>query len=66
MSSKVCVPNKTKDLNLIWGINESKTSTKDISLSVNLNLIEENVIQISGEIMINIDVRVKKFNNMFV
>ena len=65
MSNKVCVPNKTKDLNLIWGINESKTSTKDISLSVNLNLIEENVIQINGE-MINIDVRVKKFNNWFV
>ena len=36
LSNKVCVPNKTEDLNLsvsnmITGINESKTLTKDIS-----------------------------------
>ena len=36
LSDKVCVPNKTKDLNLtvfnmITGINESKTLTKHIS-----------------------------------
>ena len=36
LSNKVCIPNKTEDLNLsvfklIAGINESKTLTKDIS-----------------------------------
>ena len=36
LSNEVCVPNKTEDLNLsminmITGINESKTLTKDIS-----------------------------------
>ena len=36
LSKKICVPNKTKDLNLsvfntITGINESKTLTKHIS-----------------------------------
>ena len=40
LSSKVCVPNKTEDLNLsvlnmITGINESKTLTKNISLKCN-------------------------------
>ena len=49
LSNKVCVPNKTEDLNLsvfnmITGINESKTLTKHISCNVNVDLMEENVI----------------------
>ena len=53
MSNKICVPNKTEDLNLsvlnmITGINESKTLAKHISFSANVNLMEENVIEING------------------
>ena len=47
---KVCVPNKTEDLNLsvfnmITGINESKTLTKNISCECKFNVI---IIQING------------------
>ena len=71
-SNKVCVPNKIEDLNLsvfniIAGINESKTSIKHISYkhtNVNVDLMEENVIQISGGIMINVDASV--INVMYV
>ena len=53
LSNKICVPNKTEDLNLsvlnmITGINESKTLGKHISFSANVNLMEENVIEING------------------
>ena len=47
--------------NVITGINESKT-LKYISLyhaNVNVDLMEGSVIQINGEIMINVDVSVK-------
>ena len=62
---KVCATSKTEDLNLsvlnvVAGINESKELTKHISCishaNVNVDLIEENVIQINGGIMININV----------
>ena len=61
LSNKVCVPNKTEDLNIqvfkmITGKNESR---KDISCKCKYKLMEENVIQIKSEIMINVDVSVK-------
>ena len=48
LSSRVCVPNKTEDLNLhvfniITGINESRTLKKHISCNVNVNLMVDNV-----------------------
>ena len=69
LSNKVCVPNKTEDLNIsvfsvIARINESKTLTKHIYMNVNVVLMEENVIQINGGIMINVNVSVK--NIMYV
>ena len=65
LSNKACVPNETEDLNLsefniITGINESKI----YHANVNVDLIEENVIQINGGLMINVDVSVK--NVMYV
>ena len=58
LSNKVCVPNKTQDLNLrvfnmITGINGSKTLTKEISCKC-----KDNVIQIKSGIMIKVDVSV--------
>ena len=55
LSNKVCVPNKTEDLNLsvlnmVTEINES---------NVNVHLMEQNVIQINGGITINVNVSVK-------
>ena len=60
LSSKVCGPNETEDLNLsmsnmITGINESKTLTKHIPCECQCKF----VIQISGGITINFDVSVK-------
>ena len=65
LSNKVCVPNKTEDLNLnmfnmITGINELKTLTKHYHVNVNVNLMEENVIHINNGILINVDVSVKR------
>ena len=53
LSSKVCVPNETEDLNLhvfnwITGINESRTLTKHISCKMNVSLIVKNVTQIES------------------
>ena len=67
LSNKVCVPNKTEDLNLsmsntITGINESKTLANIYHANVNVNSMEENVIQINGGISINVDVNVKNIN----
>ena len=65
LSNKVWVPNKTEDLNLrvlnmIAGINESKTLTKNISCKCKcINLMQQNVIQINGGITINVNVSVK-------
>ena len=64
LSSKVCVPNKTEDLNLsvfniITGINESKTLTKHISFEYKCKFDGKIVIQINSRIMINVHVSVK-------
>ena len=69
VSNKVCVPNKTRYLNLTvlfmnTGMNESKTLTKIYNVNVNIKLTEEIVIQVNGGIMINVDVSVK--NIMYV
>ena len=50
LSNKVCVPNKTKDLNLsvlnmITGISKSKTLKSICHANVNVDLMEENVIR---------------------
>ena len=45
--------------NMITGRNESKTLTKHTSCKCNVNLMEENVIQINGGIMTNVDVSIK-------
>ena len=44
---------------MIAGINESKTLTKHYHVNVIVNLMEQNLIQISGGIMINVNVSVK-------
>ena len=64
LSNKVCVTNKAEDLNLtvfnmIAGMNESKTLTKCYHVNVIVNLMEQNLIQISGGIMINVNVSVQ-------
>ena len=63
LSEKTCVPNKTEDLslnmfNMITGINELKTLAKHISrkCKCRFDLMEENVIQINGGIIINANV----------
>ena len=70
----LCVPNKTEDLNLIvlniiTGINELKSFTKDIYTNGNGNLMKESVIQIKSGITLNINANVKKIKyvkkNMF-
>ena len=60
LSNKVYIPNKREDLNLsvfnmITCINEWKMLTKDTYM----NLMEQNVSQINGEITVNVDVSVK-------
>ena len=74
LSNKVCIPNKTEDLNLsvftvISGTNEAKTLTKQYYANVNVNLMEQNVIQINDGITINVDASVKNIiyvrKNMF-
>ena len=65
MANQVCVPNKIEDLilsvfNMITGINVLKTLTKRIHANVNVDLTEENVIQVNGGIMTNVDVSLKK------
>ena len=64
LSNKVYVTNKAEDLNLtmfnmIAGINESKTLTKHYHVNVIVNLMEQNLIQISDGITINVNVSVK-------
>ena len=60
LSNKVYISNKREDLNLsvfnmITCINEWKMLTKDTYM----NLMEQNVSQINGEITVNVDVSVK-------
>ena len=64
LPNEVCVPNKTEDLNLnmlnmITGINESKTLTKHISCECKCKFHKRNVIQINGGITINLDVSIE-------
>ena len=63
-SNKVCIPNKTEDLNLsvfnmITGINESKTLTKHISCECRCRFDGKIVIRMNGGITIYVDVSVK-------
>ena len=44
---------------MITGINESKTLTKHISTTANVNLMKQNLSEINGRITINVDVSVK-------
>ena len=69
LSNKVCVPNKTEDLNInmfniVTRINESKTLTKHISCKCECRFDGKNVIKINGGITINVDMSVK--NVMYV
>ena len=64
LSNKVCVPNKTGDLNrsvsnMITGMNASKTLTNIYNANVNVGLMEENLIQINGGTMINVNLSLK-------
>ena len=64
LSIKVCIPNKTEDLNLsffnmITGINESKTLTKHISCEWKCKLDETKCNSINDGITINVNVSVK-------
>ena len=64
LSNKVCIPNKTEDLNLsifsmVTGQNDSKILTKAYHTNVNVNLMEENVIQSKNGITINVNASVK-------
>ena len=66
LSNKVCIQNKTEDLNLslfnmITGRNELKTSKNIFHVSANVNLTEQNVSQINGGIRISVDLNIKKF-----
>ena len=70
LSDKICVPNKTEDLNLIvvnmiTGINKMHQINQMHQESMcyaneNVDVMEENVIQINGGLMKNVDVSVKK------
>ena len=69
LSNKVCVPNKTENLNLnmfnmITRTNESKTLRKHISCAYKCGFNEKNAIHINGGITINVDVNIK--NVMYV
>ena len=64
LSNKVCIPNKTEDLNLsmfsmVAGQNDSKILIKTYHTNVNVNLMEENVIQSKNGITINVNASVK-------
>ena len=64
LSNKVCIQNKTEDLNrslfnMIAGISESKTLTKHLSCKCKCRFGRKNVTQINGGITINVDVRAK-------
>ena len=64
ISGRICVPIKTEDvdlsvLNLITGINESKTLWNINHANVNVNLMIEHIFQIKSGIKINVDVNVK-------
>ena len=56
LSNKVFLPNKTEDLNL--------NMFNMITGNVKVNLLEENVTQINGGIMLNVSVSVKNVKKM--
>ena len=65
LSFKICVANKTEDLNLsvfnmIMGINESQTLTNHISCECKCKFDGRKRFQITGGITINFDVNIKK------
>ena len=69
MSSKVCVWNKTEDLNLCvlnmtTGINDWKHRQSIYHVNVNVNLMVENVIQIKSGVPKNTVVSVKIQKNL--
>ena len=72
LSNKMCIPNKTEDLNLspfdmITGINESKTLKRHVSCKCKCKFdkkISNFVIQINSGITINVDVSVKNIINV--
>ena len=64
LSNRVCIPNKTEDLNIhvfnmITGKNGSKILRKDISCKCKCRFDGKNVIQVNGGITINVYVSVK-------
>ena len=69
-NNRVCVPNKTKDLilnvlNMVAGINGSRTLTNIYHAGVNGNLLVANVTRIKSGITINVNVSAKiKENTM--
>ena len=69
LSSEVCVPNETQDLNLsvfnmITGLTESKILTENIHhANVIVNLMVEMVSQIKSGIMINVSMSAKFYKN---
>ena len=75
VSNKLCIPNKTKDLdwsafNMITGINELETLIEHIWCKCKCRFDRKKyIIQINGRIIINVDVSVKTFmyakKNMF-
>ena len=71
MSSIVCVPNKTEDLNIsmfnmITGINESEILAKQVWCKCEVNLMVESVIQIISGIMVNVGASVKNIIHMML
>ena len=66
LSNKICVPHKTKDLNLsmfnmITATNEARALTNHISCECKCRFDGKNVIRINRGIMTNVDVSVKNF-----
>ena len=64
LSNKVCVPNKTENLNLsmsnmITVMNESKILTKHVSCACKCKFHARNVIQIKSAVTTNVDARLK-------
>ena len=64
LSNKVCIPNKTEDLNIhVFNMITNKKWIKILTwkyhANVNVNLMKGNVIQIHSGIIINVDVSVK-------
>ena len=69
ISNRVCVPNKTKDLNshvfnIISRIRESKNINKAYHVNAKINLMVENLTQIKSGITVNVCVSVKFQTNM--